>query len=150
MPQSLVQIYVHIVFSTKDRAPFLEDKAFRERLHAYLVGACGGQGCPSLQVGGVEDHIHALVRLGKSIEVATLIREIKKESSKWVKSESSLQDFHWQSGYGAFSVSPSHVMSVVQYIRDQEAHHEKESFQVEFRRICRKYDVAIDERYAWD
>jgi putative transposase len=88
------------------------------------VGACGGQGCPSLQVGGVADHVHALVRLGKTVDTATLIRELKRESSKWVKVESDLSDFHWQSGYGAFSVSPSHVNGVIDYIRNQEDHHE--------------------------
>lgn len=110
MPQSLIQIYVHIVFSTKDRKPFLQDTSFRDSFHAYLAGACRGQNCRSLQVGGVADHVHLLVRLGKTIGVAELIRELKRESSKWVKSESGkLHDFQWQSGYGAFSISPSHV-----------------------------------------
>lgn len=150
MPQSLVQIYVHLVFSTKDRRPFLQDKTFRARLHGYLVGACSGQGCPSLQVGGVEDHVHLLVRLGKTVDVATLIRELKRDSSKWVKSESAIEDFHWQSGYGAFSISPSHVDAALDYIRTQEEHHRKETFQDEFRRLCKKYDVEIDERYVWE
>lgn len=150
MPQSLVQIYVHLVFATKDRKPFLRDKQFRERCHAYLAGACKGQACPSLQVGGVEDHVHLLVRLGKTVDVATLIRELKRESSKWAKAESNLGDFHWQSGYGAFSISPSHVETVIKYIRNQEEHHRTESFQDEFRRLCQKYDIEIDERYVWD
>jgi putative transposase len=150
MPQSLVQIYVHLVFSTKDRRPFLREQSILERLHAYLVGACKGQDCPSLQVGGVEDHVHLLVRLGKSVDVSTLIRELKRESSKWVKAELNLSEFHWQSGYGAFSVSPSHVDAVIEYLRNQREHHKKESFQDEFRRICKKYGVEMDERYAWD
>ena len=150
MSQSLVQIYVHLVFSTKSRKPFLLDKELRGRLHAYLVGACKGQDCPSLQVGGVEDHVHLLVRLGKSIDVATLIRELKKESSKWIKVELEVPDFQWQSGYGAFSISPSHVDAVIEYIRNQEEHHRKESFQDEFRRLCRKYNLEIDEQYVWD
>ena len=94
--------------------------------------------------------MHALVRLGKMVDIAALIRELKRESSKWVKAESSLEDFHWQSGYGAFSVSPSHVDAVIEYIRNQEEHHKKESFQDEFRRLCKKYGVGIDERYVWD
>ena len=150
MSQSLVQIYVHLVFSTKSRKPFLRDKELRGRLHAYLVGACKGQDCPSLQVGGVEDHVHLLVRLGKTIDVATLIRELKKESSKWIKVELDVRDFQWQSGYGAFSISPSHVDAVIEYIRNQEEHHRKESFQDEFRRLCRKYNLEIDEQYVWD
>ncbi|MEO1524507.1 MAG: IS200/IS605 family transposase [Planctomycetota bacterium] len=150
MPQSLVQVYVHIIFSTKQRAPYLSDPAGRARLHAYLSGACKGQGCPSLQVGGVEDHVHLLVRLAKTIDVATLIRELKKESSKWVKAELRIHGFSWQTGYGAFSISPSHVESVVEYIRRQELHHRECSFHDEFRRICGKYNVPIDERYVWD
>ena len=151
MSQSLTQIYLHIVFSTKDRKPFLTDKEFRGRTHAYLTGICGNVGCPSLIVGGVEDHVHILCRFGKTIEVATLIRELKRDSSKWVKVEQPhLADFHWQSGYGAFSISPSHVEGLTHYIRNQEAHHRQESFQGEFRRLCQKYGVEIDERYVWD
>ena len=94
--------------------------------------------------------MHLLVRLGKSIDVATLIRELKKESSKWIKVELEVPDFQWQSGYGAFSISPSHVDAVIEYIRNQEEHHRKESFQDEFRRLCRKYNLEIDEQYVWD
>jgi REP element-mobilizing transposase RayT len=151
MSQSLVQIYVHLVFSTKDRKPFLRDQALREQLHAYLVGACKGQNSPSLQVGGVQDHVHLLLRLGKTVDVAALVRELKRESSKWIKEdECKLGDFHWQSGYGAFSVSPSHVEALTNYIKNQEEHHKQESFQDEFRRLCKKYGLEIDERYVWD
>jgi len=151
MSQSLVQIYVHIVFSTKDRVPFLHDVAFRDKVHAYLAGICHGQDCPALIVGGVADHVHILCRLGKQIEVSNLIREIKRDSSSWVKDEQrSLSAFYWQGGYGAFSISPSHVQKLTQYIQDQEQHHKRETFQEEFRRICAKYNVPIDERYVWD
>ena len=151
MSQSLVQIYVHIVFSTKNRQPFLQDKAFRERTHGYLVGICSNQQSPSLQVGGIEDHVHILCRLGKSVDVAGLIREIKRSSSVWIKEENpSLAAFHWQAGYGAFSVSPSHVDPLIKYIANQEEHHRRESFQDEFRRLCKLYGVEIDERYVWD
>jgi REP element-mobilizing transposase RayT len=151
MPQSLVQIYVHIVFSTKGRAPFLRDTAFRDRVHAYLVGICENQESPSLRVGGVEDHVHLLCRLSKTLDVSTLIRELKRDSSKWIKQENlRLGDFHWQNGYGAFSVSPSHVEGLIEYILNQEAHHRQESFQDEFRRLCKKYGIEVDERYVWD
>ena len=117
MPQSLVQIYVHIVFSTKDRRPFLRDAAIRERMHRYLFGICENQHCPSLRIGGVEDHIHILCRLSKTLNVSTLIRELKRESSKWIKEEyAQLADFHWQNGYGAFSISPSHIDALTTYI----------------------------------
>ena len=151
MPQSLVEIYVHIVFSTKNRQPFLTDPVFRNRLHGYLKGICDNQGSSSLRIGGVEDHVHILCRLGKTLDVSTLIRELKRESSKWIKAENpGLGDYYWQQGYGAFSVSPSHVAALKQYIANQEEHHRQESFQDEFRRLCEKYGVAIDERYVWD
>ena len=151
MPQSLAQIYVHIVFSTKNRQPFLNEHSFRDRLHAYLKGICDNQGCPSLRVGGTEDHVHILCRLSKTVDLATLIRELKRDSSKWNKEEHPrLHDFHWQRGYGAFSISPSHVESLTRYVANQEEHHERESFQDEFRRLCKKYGIKIDERYVWD
>ena len=151
MPQSLAQIYLHIIFSTKHRQPFLQDPAFRSRVHAYLAGICRNLNCPSLQTGGVEDHVHILCRFGKGIEIQNLLRDLKRDSSIWIKSEMpSLAEFHWQSGYGAFSVSPSHVDELIRYIANQEQHHRKETLQDEFRRICRKYGVPLDERYAWD
>jgi REP element-mobilizing transposase RayT len=151
MPQSLVQIYVHIVFSTKNRQPFLTDRPFRERTRGYLNGICDNQGSPSLAIGGVDDHVHVLCRLSKTRDISTLIRELKRDSSKWVKAENPLlPDFHWQNGYGAFSISPSHVDALKLYIANQEEHHQHESFQDEFRRLCKKYGVEIDERYVWD
>jgi REP element-mobilizing transposase RayT len=151
MPQSLVQIYVHIVFSTKSREPFFNDRAFRERAHAYLHGICENQGSPSLKIGGVADHVHILCRLSKTIDVSTLIRESKRDSSKWIKDENPrLADFYRQQGYGAFSVSPSHVEGLIEYIAKQEEHHRRETFHDEFRKLCKKYGVAIDERYVWD
>ena len=113
MPQSLVQIYLHVVFSTKLRQAFLTDDAFRERVHAYLAGVCNTLGSPALSVGGVEDHVHLLCRLSKTISTADLVRELKRDSSKWIKAEQpALGDFHWQNGYGAFSVSPSNEVQV--------------------------------------
>ena len=99
MSQSVVQIYVHLIFSTKGRAPFLQDSTFREQIHAYLAGTCKNLGCPSIIIGGVEDHVHILCRFGKTIEVATLIRELKRESSKWIKEQQPAPaTFYWQRG----------------------------------------------------
>src|SRR5437016_542020 len=124
MSQSLTQIYLHIVFSTKNREPHLTDKPFRERTHAYLAGICKNLGSPALIVGGVEDHVHLLCRLSKNLAVAVFLQELKRDSSKWVKAESSsLSSFYWQGGYGAFSISPSHVEPVKTYIANQEEHH---------------------------
>lgn len=151
MPQSLAQLYVHIVFSTKNRQPFLRDAEFWQRTHAYLQGICSNQDSPSLRIGGAEDHVHILCRLSKTLDIATLIRELKRDSSKWIKQENPrLPDFHWQQGYGAFSVSPSHVEALIEYIMNQAEHHRQETFQDEFRRLCKKYGIEIDERYAWE
>lgn len=151
MPQSLAQIYVHIAFSTKDRQPFLTDVAFRDRAHAYLAGICKNQKSPSIRVGGVEDHAHILCRLGKTMAVSDLVRELKRDSSSWIKTQrSDMKDFYWQEGYGAFSISPAHVDKTTGYVANQAEHHRRVSFQDEFRRLCRKYGVELDERYAWD
>jgi putative transposase len=151
MSQSLVQVYLHVVFSTKHRAAFLQDRSLRERTHAYLAGTCRNLDCPSLIVGGVEDHVHVLCRLAKTRSVAELVRELKRESSKWLKEQSvELASFYRQNGYGAFSISPGHVELLKVYIANQEEHHKKETFQDEFRRLLAKYKVEYDERYVWD
>jgi putative transposase len=151
MPQSLVQVYLHIVFSTKNRHPFLTDKSLREKLYAYMSGICKNLGCPSLRIGGVEEHVHLLTRHSKTMSISDFLHDLKISSSTWVKTlDSSLANFHWQNGYGAFSISPVHVENVKTYILNQEEHHKKESFKDEFRRLCKKYGVEIDERYVWD
>ncbi len=151
MPQSLGQIYLHIIFSTKHRQPFLKEKKTREHIYAYLAGICQNLECPALRIGGIEDHVHLLTRHSRNISVADFLRELKRESSKWIKSlDAQFKRFSWQNGYGAFSLSPSHVKAVEKYIIEQEEHHRQESFQDEFRRICRKYGVEIDEKYVWD
>jgi REP element-mobilizing transposase RayT len=151
MPQSLVQIYLHIIFSTKNRTPYLGDKSIRGQLHAYMAGICNNLDSPALIVGGVEDHGHLLCRFSKNLRLTDFLRDLKRDSSKWVKTLSlELADFQWQAGYGAFSISPGHVEPLQQYIANQEEHHRKVTFQDEFRRLCRKYGVAIDERYVWD
>lgn len=150
-PQSLAQIYIHMIFSTKDREPLLVDSALWNQTHAYLAGICKQYDSPAVVIGGVADHVHILNRLGRTTDVATLIRELKRESSKWVKENApTLQAFYWQAGYGAFSISPSHVDTLVRYIEDQEQHRRTVSFQDEFRRLCKKYGLEIDERYVWD
>lgn len=151
MSQSLCRNYLHTVFSTKNRVAFLKDAAFRARTHAYLAGICKNMDSPELIIGGVADHVHLLCRFSKNLAVADFLRDLKKDSTKWVRrGQPGLADFHWQSGYGAFSVSPSHLPALTRYIRDQEDHDRKVSYQDEFRRLCRKYGVVLDERYAWD
>jgi len=148
--QSLAQIYLHVVFSTKNRVAFLRDRALRQKIHAYLAGTCGKLHSPSLIVGGVEDHVHLLVRLAKDLTVSILIRELKRESSKWIKCLSAeLSTFYWQQGYGVFSISPAHLEPLKKYIAAQEDHHRRETFQDEFRRLLKKYRVEYEERYVW-
>jgi len=135
----------------KHRKPFLHDEQLRKKTHAYLAGACKNLGSAALIVGGVEDHIHILCRQSKNIALKTLIGELKRESSKWIKTQSAdASAFYWQGGYGAFSISPSHVPDLTRYIANQQEHHQKETFQDEFRRLCQKYALEIDERYVWD
>jgi REP element-mobilizing transposase RayT len=151
MPHSIAQIYLHVVFSTKGRAPSFHDRELREKTHAYLAGACRKLHCPPLIVGGVEDHVHILCRFGKVGSIPVLIRELKRESSKWVKEQSpDLRAFYWQAGYGAFSISPGHVKILKAYIANQEEHHKTKTFQDEYRRLLKKYEVEYDERYVWD
>lgn len=151
MSQSLAQVYLHVVFSTKHRVPHLQDTALRDRAHAYLAATCNHLESPAVAVGGVADHVHALCRLGKTIATSELVRELKRESSKWLKEQAAdLADFYWQNGYGAFSISPGHVDRLVAYIATQDEHHSGETYQDEFRRLLTKYRIEWDERYVWD
>jgi len=107
--------------------------------------------CPTVTIGGVSDHVHILLRLGRTITIADLIKELKQQSSKWIKSKAvGLSEFHWQNGNGVFSISPGHREKLSVYIDNQEEHHKKESYQDELRRLFRKYGVEWDERYVWD
>jgi REP element-mobilizing transposase RayT len=150
MPQSLAKIYVHLIFSTKHRQPLL-DGDLRTELTCYLGGVLKNLDCQPIEIGGTADHAHILCCLSKKLSLSKLIEEIKTSSSKWVKAkESHLAQFHWQNGYGAFSVSQSHLNAVILYIRRQEEHHRKMTFQEEFLEFLKKYRVPYDERYIWD
>ena len=151
MAQSLAQIYLHVVFSTKHRKRYLQDGPLRSNTHSYLAGICKNLQCPAIIVGGTEDHAHILCRQSKNLSVADLVQNLKRDSSKYVKEQpTGSSAFHWQKGYAAFSVSPSHVEPLIGYIREQEEHHRRESFQDEFRRLLKKYGIEFDERYVWD
>lgn len=151
MSQSLAKILVHTVFSTKDRRPFLNDRAVREELHRYLGGILLNLHCQPIIVGGVEDHVHLLSTLGRTCQAADLVKEVKRGSSLWIKTKKSdLQDFSWQNGYGIFSIGFSQIETVRQYIANQENHHRKISFQDEFRALLKRYEIDFDERYVWD
>ena len=151
MPQSLSKILVHTVFSTKDRRPFLRDPALREELHRYLGGILTNHDCQPIIIGGVEDHVHILSTLSRTLPAAEMVKEIKRGSSLWLKTKTpDLADFAWQNGYGIFSIGFSQVEVVRKYIANQEDHHRKISFQDELRGLLNRYEIGFDERYAWD
>ena len=151
MSQSLSAVYIHLVFSTKERQPFLQEPETREALHAYLGDVCKTLDCPSVIAGGMEDHVHLLARLGRKITQADCVKELKRVSNVWLKEQGrDYADFQWQGGYAAFSVSPSNLERVKRYISNQEEHHRRGSFQDELRALLRKHDVEWDERYLWD
>ena len=151
MPQSLSAVYIHLVFSTKERRPLLRDKALRESLHAYLGAVSKQLECAPLKVGGVEDHAHLLCRFARTIAQAEWVKEIKRVSNLWLKEQGrEYLDFQWQGGYADFSVSQSNFPQVIAYIAEQEQHHRTTSFQDELRVLLRKHDLEWDERYVWD
>jgi len=150
MPQSLSKVVVHIIFSTKNREPWL-DARVRPRMHAYLATICRDLGADFVNAGGVADHVHIVTTLPRTLSQAELIEQLKKTSSKWIKTLGTRhRGFAWQRGYGAFSVSPSQIDSVLQYINGQEEHHRTRTFQEEYRELLRKHGVIFDERYLWD
>jgi putative transposase len=150
MPQSLSLVIIHVIFSTKERHPFL-DADTRPKLHAYLATVARNADCEAYRVGGVGDHVHLAIRLARTITIAKLVEELKTSSSKWLKTQSSsLTTFSWQRGYGCFSVGPSDLHSLCAYIDGQEEHHKTRTFQDEFRMFLKKYGVNYEEAYVWD
>jgi putative transposase len=150
MAQSLSKVIIHIIFSAKNREPWL-DSDIRPRMHAYLATICRDLGGEALRVGGVADHVHIVTTLPRTLSQAQLIEGIKKPSSKWIKGlDSKYRHFYWQRGYGAFSVSPDQLNAVLEYVERQEEHHRTRSFQEEYRDFLRKCGVEFDERYVWD
>jgi len=151
MLESLARIVLHITFRTKHRAPLLKDAELRSRLHSYMAGILRKIDCEPILINGVEDHIHILCNFSRSITVADLIETVKTSPSRWMKKQGKkYRGFSWQRGYGAFSVSQSKVEEARKYIETQEDHHRHVSFQDEFRALCKKHGLEIDERFVWD
>jgi REP element-mobilizing transposase RayT len=151
MPQSLSAVYVHLVFSTKERRPFLRNPAERNAMHGYMGAISKQLHCTPICVGGFEDHVHLLAWLARPISQAEWAKELKRVSSRWFKEQSSAhREFGWQRGYATFSVSKSNLEQVRSYIINQEAHHRKFSFQDELRALLRSNGIDWDERYVWD
>lgn len=151
MPQSLSAVYIHLVFSTKERRPFLRDKPARDALHAYLGGISKQLECPPIRIGGVEDHVHIVARFGRTITQADWVKELKRVSNLWLKAQGrEYAGFEWQGGYADFSVSQSNLEQVIEYVARQEERHRKITFQDELRELLRKHNIEFEERYVWD
>ncbi|MGH8020992.1 MAG: IS200/IS605 family transposase [Opitutaceae bacterium] len=149
MSQSLARLHVHLVFSTKNRAPKLSD-TIRDALHRYMAVVLRNLDCPATLINSVEDHVHLLFELARTVAVSTVVEEVKKSSSKWIKTQGAGSDFAWQAGYGAFAVSRSNIDSVRDYVANQREHHRKRSFQEEYRAFLERHGIDFDERYVWD
>lgn len=150
MGQSLVKNYIHVVFSTKHRKPLI-DKEIESDLNKYLGGICRGLDCDPIQVGGYHDHIHILCLLSKKMSLVSFMKDLKSNSSKWIKTKGEkYEDFFWQDGYGAFSISPNRADDVTKYIANQHQHHKQVSFQDEYRALLKEYQTDFDEKYLWD
>ena len=150
MPQSLARLHIHLVFSTKNRDPIITD-AVRSTLHAYMAKVLQNLGCAPVLINSVEDHAHLLFDLARTVSISQVVEDVKKSSSKWIKNQSSeFASFAWQAGYGAFAVSESNLESVRQYISNQREHHQKKTFQEEYRAFLLRHNIAFDERYVWD
>jgi putative transposase len=151
MPRSLAKILLHTIFSTKERRPFLQEAKLRDQLHYYLGGILKRLDCQPVIVGGVADHVHLLAVLSRSIQVAQMVKELKRSSSLWIKAqEPGLRTFAWQNGYGAFSIGFSQLEEVRHYTARQQDHRQKLNFQDEFRLFLKRCQIAFDERHVWD
>ena len=147
MANTYTSLYYHIVFSTKNRTAYLKAE-IENRIWAYIGGVARAHKIVALQVGGVEDHIHALVKSPPNVSISQIAQFLKGDSSKWIHEKfPELRGFAWQDGYGAFAVSKSDVDAVIRYIRDQREHHVGTGFGEEYSSLLRVNGVECDERY---
>jgi REP element-mobilizing transposase RayT len=149
MAQTLVCLRVHVVFSTKDRRPMITPEVEPE-LYAYLGGTIKNLDSRCLAAGGTSNHVHLLISQSKNMALSRLIEEIKKSSSKWIKTKgTALRAFAWQDGYGAFTIGQSQVEALERYIAGQKERHKRQTFEEELVTLLKKYQVEYDERYIW-
>ena len=150
MSQSLSSVLIHLVFSTKNRETFITP-AIETELHPYMATIFRELKSPSLAINGATDHIHILFSLARVVTIADIVEEVKTSTSKWIKNKGrEFRNFHWQRGYGAFSIGQSNVASLKRYIRGQKEHHKQITFQDEYRKFLKAYGIDYDERYVWD
>ena len=144
---SYTNLLYHIVYATKERAPLITS-TLRPRLHEYLGGTVRGLGGIALDVNGTNDHVHVLAKVLPTISVSAFLSKLKSTSSGWAKRQTNGR-FGWQARFAAFTVSESQVERVRRYIRNQEAHHRKQSFEEEFKALLRAHRINFDERHLW-
>jgi putative transposase len=150
MPQSLAKNLIHLVFSTKNREPVLTESV-RVPLCAYVSGVLRDLNSPAIAINAWRDHVHILFTLSKNHSLSHVIMEVKRATSKWIKTQgTAFATFHWQNGYGAFSIGQSGVEEVKTYIGNQAKHHRVKTFEEEFRSLLKRYQVEFDELYLWD
>jgi putative transposase len=150
MPSTYTNLLYHVVFSTKCRSPLITNK-FQDELYHYIGGIIRKESGVLLEIGGINDHIHLLIKLKSAVSVADVICRIKANSSKWANdNKMELRKFGWQEGYSAFSVSESQVPTIRKYIQDQEKHHQKQSYQQEYIALLNRNRIQYDEQYLWE
>ncbi|MBO7477215.1 MAG: transposase [Salinivirgaceae bacterium] len=150
MPQSLSKIYLHIVFHIKTTSPQI-DEAHLERVHSYIGQLVNSTGCSVIRVGGIGDHVHVLCLLSRNETVSHLVEEIKRNSSRWIKTlGQEYECFAWQGGYAVFSVSESLINKTIEYVINQKEHHKKLSFKEEYIQFLKLYNIDYDERYVFE
>ena len=150
MPQPLAKIHLHLVFSTRNRERILANED-RPDLHAYMGGILKGMDCMPIEINSEPDHVHGLFMLGRTVAVSEVVAGLKKSATDWLRARSLRHaGFHWQSGYGVFSVSQSAVETVRKYIRNQRDHHRGKTFMDEYRAMLEKHGMEYDERYVWE
>lgn len=148
MAQSLIKVYLHIVFHIKTSSPMIDDEHLAD-VHSYIGKLVNTTGCQVLRVGGTGNHVHVLFSFSKTETIAHVVEEIKRNSSRWIKTLSpKYKDFAWQGGYGAFSVSQSQVETLVRYINNQPEHHKKQNSQDEYLEFLRLYNIPYDEKHV--
>lgn len=149
MSQSLSKIYLHIIFHTKTTGPTIREVDL-QRMHAYIGQLVNDTGCTNIWADGVDDHVHILCLLGKEVTIAHLVEEVKRNSSRWIKSiDPVYRNFAWQGGYAAFSVSQSVVDKTLAYVKSQQEHHKKQSFKDEYIAFLKLYNIEYDEHYVF-
>lgn len=145
---SYAQLYFHIVFGTKDHLPLIAHR-WEDEMYRYLGGILRGQKCESIEINGMPEHVHVLTRASPVVAISDLLRELKANSSRWVRRTHDPK-FGWQRRFGAFTVSESAVDTVRRYIQRQKIHHQKQTFENEYRELLRLHGIEFDDRYLWD